>query len=381
VTNKLQKGGSQELLTIFQKVSSSILLLSGGGGNGNSDVVERTVGVVGMVVCLTIIVKLFGDNGIIALILAAQFAMYQETMTVVKSYHEHLPIPPPPPSHDPSTHTDIVTESDSIPLSFTIPVHVPAPVPVPMPVGKMAMNATPPWQPWLWFLTAQAGTSMSVLVTRAMLPSWMTVSKSFLDLITLSLGGLSLMSMVIGMAVHSTTGPAAFRLYLGSVAMSVLALLFTVALPSFLIRTVIDFGLPWILFSVLLVVTNDTMAYVFGRLFGNTKLLPKLSPKKTVEGFVGAGLSTVAISIPLLRLLLPKTTGSTHNTARHAMAMAIYASIVAPFGGFLASAVKRAHYVKDFGALIPGHGGVVDRLDCQIVMAPFVFLFLTHCLK
>ena len=66
----------------------------------------------------------------------------------------------------------------------------------------------------------------------------------------------------------------------------------------------------------------------------------------------------------------------TNSIRQHAIAMALYISLVSPFGGFLASAVKRAHGAKDFGTLIPGHGGLVDRFDCQVVTAPFVFLYL-----
>lgn len=68
------------------------------------------------------------------------------------------------------------------------------------------------------------------------------------------------------------------------------------------------------------------------------------------------------------------------NVTMHAIVFALYTSLIAPFGGFLASAVKRAHGAKDFGTLIPGHGGVVDRMDCQIVTAPFVYLYLKSCL-
>ena len=66
---------------------------------------------------------------------------------------------------------------------------------------------------------------------------------------------------------------------------------------------------------------------------------------------------------------------------KHALVLGLYTSLISPFGGFLASAVKRAHGAKDFGTLIPGHGGVVDRFDCQVVTAPFVFLYLKSCLK
>lgn len=149
---------------------------------------------------------------------------------------------------------------------------------------------------------------------------------------------------------------------------------------SFWVNTVKEYGLVWVLFPAILVVVNDTMAYIFGVLLGKHKLLPRLSPKKTVEGFVGAGLSTLAVANPLLKRMLGKESTLT-NSGKHALALAIYVSLVSPFGGFLASAVKRAHGAKDFGALIPGHGGLVDRFDCQVVTAPFVYLYLKNCLS
>ena len=155
--------------------------------------------------------------------------------------------------------------------------------------------------------------------------------------------------------------------------------LFLVGQSSFWVKTVKEYGLAWVLFPALLVVVNDTMAYIFGVLLGKHKLLPRLSPKKTVEGFIGAGLSTLAVAGPLLRRMVGKDGVS--NTSRHALMLALYVSLVSPFGGFLASAVKRAHGAKDFGALIPGHGGVVDRFDCQVVTAPFVYLYLKNFLS
>jgi phosphatidate cytidylyltransferase len=152
--------------------------------------------------------------------------------------------------------------------------------------------------------------------------------------------------------------------------------LFLVGQSSFWFKTVQEYGLGWVLFPAFLVIVNDTMAYVFGVLMGKHKLIPKLSPKKTVEGFVGAGLSTVAIASPLVKRCIGN---DIPNLRRHAVILAAYASLVSPFGGFLASAVKRAHGAKDFGALIPGHGGVVDRFDCQVVTAPFVYLYLKNC--
>ena len=82
--------------------------------------------------------------------------------------------------------------------------------------------------------------------------------------------------------------------------------LFLVGQSSFWIKTVKEYGLVWVLFPALLVVVNDTMAYIFGVLLGKHKLLPRLSPKKTVEGFVGAGISTMAIAAPLLKRMIGK---------------------------------------------------------------------------
>ena len=161
--------------------------------------------------------------------------------------------------------------------------------------------------------------------------------------------------------------------------------LLLVGMSSFWVKTVEEYGLVWVLFPALLVVVNDTMAYVFGVLLGKHKLLPRLSPKKTVEGFVGAGMSTLAVAAPLLQRMMMSMTTSTDDGAggqtlrQHALMMALYISLISPFGGFLASAVKRAHGAKDFGSLIPGHGGVVDRFDCQVVTAPFVYLYLKTC--
>ena len=149
---------------------------------------------------------------------------------------------------------------------------------------------------------------------------------------------------------------------------------------EFWIKTAQNFGLLWVLFPALLVIINDTMAYVFGMALGKMPLLRILSPKKTVEGFVGAGFSTLLFAAPLLNYLSSKMSGTTvGSNKQHAWVMALYTSLVGPFGGYLASSIKRAHGKKDFGNTIPGHGGLVDRLDCQIITAPFVYFYLQYC--
>jgi CDP-diglyceride synthetase len=106
------------------------------------------------------------------------------------------------------------------------------------------------------------------------------------------------------------------------------------------------------------------MAYFFGITLGKHPLLATISPKKTWEGFIGAAFSTMAVAY----FWLPDR--------QDALILSVFASLVGPFGGFLASVIKRAYEQKDFGSIFPGHGGFVDRLDCQLVLAPFVYLYL-----
>lgn len=138
-----------------------------------------------------------------------------------------------------------------------------------------------------------------------------------------------------------------------------------VVLPSsFWIGTLKEYGMIWVIYSVILVIINDTMAYFFGMSLGKRPLLRTISPKKTWEGFIGAALSTMAVAY----FWLP--------SKQDGLVLSGVVSFIGPFGGFLASVIKRAYEQKDFGSLFPGHGGFVDRLDCQLVLAPFVYLYL-----
>jgi len=204
--------------------------------------------------------------------------------------------------------------------------------------------------------------------------------------IVLAVGGMETASSAVAAAADEDEEEKKVEVLkrcLGDIAGLVAALVIVVGQSSFWILTVKRFGMMWILYPALLVVVNDSMAYVFGCLFGKTKLLPKLSPSKTWEGFLGASLSTLAVAVPLLfRLLKAGDDGTAAAVVwKHSLALATYVSLVAPFGGFLASAVKRAYGAKDFGSLIPGHGGVLDRLDCHVFSAPFVYLYLKKFLK
>ena len=123
-------------------------------------------------------------------------------------------------------------------------------------------------------------------------------------------------------------------------------------------------------------------------------MIPSISPKKTWEGFSGALIFTVmfgyyaapiigqfrhfACSYDELRLNAEICSNDIlfrDQIKYHGVSIALFASLVAPFGGFWASALKRACNIKDFNNLIPGHGGIMDRLDCQFIMVSFVYLY------
>jgi phosphatidate cytidylyltransferase len=129
--------------------------------------------------------------------------------------------------------------------------------------------------------------------------------------------------------------------------------------------------MDWALYASLLVICNDTFAYLVGHFLGKRPLLPVISPKKTLEGWAGGFVLTTLASPLLWRRLFdvrPYTVHSLH--------IALFGSLVAPFGGYLASTAKRAFGQKDFGSLLGSHGGLMDRLDCQLITAPYLYLFL-----
>ena len=177
-------------------------------------------------------------------------------------------------------------------------------------------------------------------------------------------------------------------------------------------------GIIWFLLPVSCVVINDITAYFWGRMCGKHPL-SSLSPKKTWEGFIGAFFSTL-IWCYFYTLLLSKFKMflcpmqtitlvpfklntlncdvsellktyefsfsilnkvfkfSLTNIQFHSLSIGLFASSIAPLGGLFASGFKRSMKIKDFADTIPGHGGVTDRMDCQILNGAFVYVYLNQ---
>lgn len=119
---------------------------------------------------------------------------------------------------------------------------------------------------------------------------------------------------------------------------------------------------------------TDIFAYFTGYLFGKHKLCPAISPKKTIEGAVGGILGSVILSGIFTLILLP-------DLLFHGIVIGILGSIIAQFGDLTASIIKRKIGIKDYGNLIPGHGGVLDRFDSVLFTAPFVYYYIVWIIQ
>lgn len=125
---------------------------------------------------------------------------------------------------------------------------------------------------------------------------------------------------------------------------------------------------PWI---------SDTFAYFCGRLFGKHKLIPDISPKKTIEGSVGGMLFT-AIAFVVYGLIIDKFITFSISVSYIEMALiGIIVSVISQIGDLTASLIKRTYGIKDYGFFFPGHGGVLDRFDSVLLTAPVLLIMFS----
>ena len=130
-------------------------------------------------------------------------------------------------------------------------------------------------------------------------------------------------------------------------------------------------ALGFLLYILILTISNDFMQYLFGKTFGKHKITPKVSPNKTVEGLLGGVVSTAVIAGILAKFLTP-------FSFWQAFILGAILAIAGFFGDITMSAIKRDIGVKDTGALLPGHGGILDRLDSMIFTVPLFFHYVAY---
>ena len=132
-----------------------------------------------------------------------------------------------------------------------------------------------------------------------------------------------------------------------------------------------ELGFAWVCLALVVTWANDTFAYFAGRLLGKHKMLPSVSPNKTWEGFAGGMLGSIAAAYALKLWALPSMQGW------ECLLLGVAAGLLGPLGDLSESALKRSFGKKDSGKLLPGHGGILDRVDALLVVAPAVWLHAT----
>ena len=164
--------------------------------------------------------------------------------------------------------------------------------------------------------------------------------------------------------------PELMAFYLGSMMIAVL-MSFPVALMTFMEKV---FANPnqarsAVLLLIVLTELNDIFQFICGKLFGRRKIIPKISPNKTEAGFIGGALLSSLASALIWPNVIPIST-------ELAALLGLILSLAGMLGDLVCSAIKRFRGVKDFSDLIPGHGGILDRIDSLLATGPAFFYFL-----
>lgn len=269
---------------------------------------------------------------------------------------------------------------------------------------------------WSWFLVAMCGvygeSTHKFCAEHRQLIQFTTITRNF-STITYAAYCMTFIITVL------TLKPGLLRFQISQFMWSIVTICLTVFQSKFFATNALN-GLFWFVFPTATVVANDVSAYFVGISFGRrfiTAPFLSLSPNKTWEGFIGAAFFTIAFSFIVPGLLasqpwftcpaeelfltpfpppldcVPNSVFTDTFSATlpylgevsalqiqvHGLAFGLFASLVAPFGGFFASAIKRAYKKKDFDSIVPGHGGIMDRMDCQLLIFAFTsFYYSTY---
>ena len=124
----------------------------------------------------------------------------------------------------------------------------------------------------------------------------------------------------------------------------------------------------------------DTCAYCVGKLFGKHKMTPVLSPHKSVEGGIGGVVGAIILTFIYLMVLQSRMHIRTLDVVLLSLSAGVGA-VISMFGDLAASAIKRNYEIKDYGKIIPGHGGIMDRFDSVIITAPIIYYLATFVLE
>lgn len=180
---------------------------------------------------------------------------------------------------------------------------------------------------------------------------------------------LPMQMVIVGETKHFLRAAGTIHWGLMTMVFSISHLAFLLALPEH--SDALSGGAGLVLYLVVLTQFNDVAQYTWGKLLGKRKIIPKVSPNKTWAGFIGGISTTTVVAVALAPLLTPME-----------WPMAIAAGLIIGIGGFIGdvtiSALKRDLQIKDSGNLLPGHGGILDRIDSLTYSAPLFMHFIRY---
>jgi phosphatidate cytidylyltransferase len=168
--------------------------------------------------------------------------------------------------------------------------------------------------------------------------------------------------------VQSISTPSKYLYLLGYI---LLPFIFIVKI-SFGIK---DYNPKIIIGLFILIWTNDTFAYLVGKSIGKHKLLERISPKKTIEGFIGGIVFAIFTGYLISKLYIKASPSFSEKSILIWTTIALIVGVFGTIGDLIESKFKRIAGIKDSGKIMPGHGGILDRLDSVIFVAPIVYLF------
>ena len=186
-----------------------------------------------------------------------------------------------------------------------------------------------------------------------------------------------LVFLLAQLAVYVFTFP---RFNTSQISASVFNVMYAPFMLSFLYFTLRDFGI-YITFSIFIASCfSDVFAYTVGRKLGRHKLAPKLSPKKSIEGSIGGIVGAALVGL-IYGFILYKAGIYGMEALLIFTLIGGLGSVVSQVGDLAASAIKRDHDIKDYSKIIPGHGGIMDRMDSITVTAPIIYLLAVALIK
>jgi len=163
-----------------------------------------------------------------------------------------------------------------------------------------------------------------------------------------------------------------------NISLTVFGMLYIPFLFAFVVLTrKMDNGLLFLWFILIGAFGTDTFAYFGGRFLGKNKILPVISPKKTWEGAISGVVGSVMISLAYGLLFNQLVEKSDIIAPYHFIVIGMLTGIISQIGDWGASAIKRFSKIKDYGQLMPGHGGVLDRFDSILLVAPTVYFYVS----